>query len=363
MSFLHKLKQKYSELKNDDESYEKELDTMAQDEDDFSSGIFINSLDEFTADDIVLNETASKKEEVSVLEIARRIMLWVFLLSFVVSFCFLISNLIAKQKGDEIYAQLENEFFSSGFSIGTLNDFLPDEGEVKYLAKDNEITTTLSITQMAEKLEAGEDLNDTSVSNEYNEELEKMRAGLASLARINPDIYGWINVEGTKINYPIVQGKDNDFYLDHAYTGDYLVVGSIFADYRNNKKIYKNYNTILYGHNVTSGSGAMFHDVTLFFQDEYFYNKKIYVYTMDGIFIYEPFSIYETRYDYNYFKAGFSSPQQFISFAEEMKSNSAKQKDMEFGKYDSMLTLSTCTNGAYYARYALHAKLIEKIVD
>ena len=41
----------------------------------------------------------------------------------------------------------------------------------------------------------------------------------------------------------------------------------------------------------------------------------------------------------------------------------AKKKDIEFGKDDRILTLSTCTNGAYYARYALHAKLIEKIVD
>lgn len=350
-----------AEIEDTEENTDTELDMLEEGDVDFGQGVFINSLDDFSADDVVLNDAAVKAAKVTPIEIIRRIMFWVCLGTFVISFSMLIENLIAKQKGDEIYAQLENEFLSSGFSFGSMSDFTPEEGAVKYLAADREAKTTLSITARSEGAVDENTTSSGTQSGGYNEELEKMRAGLSSLAQINPDVYGWIAVDGTQINYPIVQGEDNDYYLDHAYTGDYLPIGSIFADYRNNESVTKNYNTILYGHNITSGS--MFHDVTKFFEDEYFDNSYIYIYTTDGIFVYEPFSVYETRYDYNYFKTSFKNAEEFIAFAEEVRDNSSMEKDIEFNGNDRIITLSTCTNGAYYSRYALHAKLIKTIVD
>lgn len=362
--FSDKISDKFFNRSADDEIIPEISDSdfeITSDEEEKTSGVFVNSLDEFSADDVILNETARKARKISPSVIIRRIMFWFFLATFIVSFWQLIENLAAKQKGEEIYAQLENEFLSSGFSFNASGDFSPEEGEVKYLAADSEAASTLSITDRMAGLKQESGGTSSGSPGGYNEELEKMRAGLASLAQINPDIYGWISIAGTSINYPIVQGEDNDYYLDHAYTGDYLPIGSIFADYRNNETITKNYNTIFYGHNITSGS--MFHDVTKFFEDEYFENTYVYIYTMDGIFVYEPFSVYETRYDYNYFKTGFTSTDDFVEFAEEVKANSAKEKDMEFTENDRIITLSTCTNGAYYARYALHAKLVKTIVD
>lgn len=362
-TFLDKISDRFFNRDDADENLNEISESdfeITSDEEEKTSGVFINSLDEFSADDVVINETAAKAQKISPTEIIRKVMFWFFLVTFLISFWMLIENLAAKQKGDEIYALLENEFFSSGFSFDGSGGFTPEEGEVKYLASDRESAATLSITDRIAGLEQESDSSSGS-SGTYNEELEKMRAGLASLAQINPDIYGWISIAGTSINYPIVQGEDNDYYLDHAYTGDYLPIGSIFADYRNSKNITKNYNTIFYGHNITSGS--MFHDVTKFFKDEYFEDTYIYIYTVDGIFVYEPFSVYETRYDYNYFKTDFKSAEDFITFTEEIKANSAKEKDMEFTENDRIITLSTCTNGAYYARYALHAKLVKTIVD
>jgi len=326
------------------------------------NGVFLNSLDDLTERDIPLNDVAERAAKMDFSEILRRIVFYISLTVFIVSCVLLVQNLIAKQKGVEIYDRLEAEFFSTGFSMDLSNAFRPDEGEVKYLAADTESTTLNDMTSILSGMEA-ENSNEvvTIEKKEYNEELEMMRAGLASLATINSDVYGWITVEGTNINYPLVQGTDNDYYLNHAYTGEFLPIGSIFVDFRCEDSITRNFNTVIYGHNIQTGT--MFHDVTKFFRDEYFNGTYIYVYTPDGIYVYEPFSIYKTREDYNYFRTGFTSAEDFIEFAEELAANSEKKKDVTFTKNSRILTLSTCTNIVQSERYALHAKLVKTILD
>ena len=365
MNLSDKIKSLLGKTSAETEDFEGELsicDVEDQTPEEFRSGVFLNSLDELTEGDIELNEAAERAAKISPAEIFRRIVYFGCLAVFIVSCGLLVQNLIAKQRGVEIYNQLEQEFFSTGFSLDLSDAFRPDEGEVKYLAAGAESPTLNDMTSILNGMEA-QNSEETAVTEEkeYNEELEKMRAGLTSLARINPDIYGWITVEGTNINYPLVQGEDNDYYLNHAYTGEYLPIGSIFVDFRCEDSITRNFNTVIYGHNITSGT--MFHDVTKFFKDDYFNGTYIYIYTLDGIYVYEPFSIYETRYDYNYFRTGFTSADDFISFAEELRDNSSKKKEITFDKNDRIITLSTCTNGAYYARYALHAVLVKTILD
>ncbi len=333
------------------------LDTTETDA-DFISGEFINSLDNLTEDDITPGEIARKRENSSS-EIIRKIMFVFFSAMFVVSCIMLIQNLIDKQKGEEIYKQLEAEFFSDGFTVDSVSAFRPEDGEVSYLTEDS---AELSLTSMSDTIRdiSSSSYIDTS-QKQYNEELELVRAKLSSLSQTNEDLYGWITVEGTNINYPIVQGDDNSYYLNHAYTGDYLPIGSIFVDYRNNRSITKNYNTVIYGHNITSGT--MFHDVEKFFNEEMFNNTYIVIYTMDGIYYYEPFAIYKAKYDYQYFRTGFSSADDFIAFTDEIQGNSSLTKDIEFTENDRVLTLSTCTNIINSERYALHARLVKTIVD
>ena len=348
---------------NDD--YEGEL-TFEKQENGFENGTFLNSLDDLSERDIELNAAAEQAAKLSFTEILRRIVFYSCFAVFIVSCLLLVQNLIAKQRGVEIYDRLEQEFFSTGFSLDLADAFRPDEGAVKYLAAGAESPTLNDMTSIRNGMEA-QNAEEPAVlpEEEHNEELEKMRAGLMSLARINPDVYGWITVEGTNINYPLVQGEDNDYYLNHAYTGEFLPNGSIFVDYRNYDDIMKNFNTVMYGHNIPSG--AMFHDVEKFIKDatykDYFYNTTINIYTNDGIFIYEPFAVYKTRMDYNYFKTGFKTPGDFVTFCEEVKANSKHQKDMTFTETDRIITMSTCTNILNSERYALHAKLIKAIVE
>lgn len=326
---------------------------------DFENGRFLNSVEQLSEEDVELSATTVRKTPS---DLPRKIAFAFFSVTFILSCAMLIQNLVSKYKAAQIYDRLEEEFFSAGFQFDVTDAQPVDEGEVGRLKADVELSGMATMSENLEKLHSEDDSETEIEKKEYNEELEKMRAGLASLAQINPDIYGWITVEGTAINYPLVQGEDNDYYLSHAYTGDYLPEGSIFVDYHNSKSITKNYNTVFYGHNITTG--AMFHDVTKFFKDSYMNGAYIYVYTYDGVYIYEPFSVYESRYDYNYFKTGFTGAEDFIAFAEEVRDNSAvAKKDVSFGENDRLLTLSTCTNGVYTQRYALHARLIKTITD
>ncbi len=335
---------------------EAELSFDLIDEADYANGEFLNSLEQLTEADVPLSAAVVKKSKTPS-EIFRLLLFYASSVAFVVSCVMLVQNLTARQKGEEIYSQLANEFLLSDFEVNTTNS----DGDATRLNKDLEITTLSSVSDNIARIEAGEPVLVAEEKSADKEELNRIRAQLQALAAKNEDTYGWIVVDGTNINYPIVQGDDNEYYLDHAFTGDYLPIGSVYADYRCNTSINKNYNTVFYAHNITSG--AMFHDVTEFFKDDVFEKTQIVIYTFDGKFVYEPFAIYESRYDNNYFKTGFTSFDDFKAFTDKIKEDATKVKDVEFTSSDRIITLSTCTNGASTQRYALHARLVDYVVD
>ncbi len=298
------------------------------------------------------------KENSRLLQSVRRVLTVVFAIGLFVGGGMLVYNSLQKQRSRQLYEDLQDTFLSSGFDYITHDTLTEEPGQATGQKKDEALDTTPPITDTP-------DAEETIAlpAEEYRQELAEMREGLASLRQINEDLYGWISIEGTVIDYPMVQGEDNEYYLNHAFNGDWLVNGAIFVDYRCSPSVTENYNTVVYGHNITSG--AMFHDVTKFLSEDYFDGAYIYVYTEEGIYVYEPFSVYETRYDYDYFRTEFSSGEEFVAFAEEVRDNSVlrSKSDMTFNENDRILTLSTCTNGAFYARYALHAKLVGLLED
>ncbi len=263
----------------------------------------------------------------------------------------LVNNIWGKIRGQELYSNTEFD----GFILGEEND----DSDRRNLAK---IGNDSPLLTLFEKINSSDDGVSEDTSGKYDEQLAQMRASLSALKAQNDDIYGWIYVENTNINHPVVRCDDNNYYLDHAYTGEYLPIGAIFADLTTKDLITDNYNTVIYGHNVVStGQSSMFHDVEKFLDEEFFRNTKIYVYTMDGAFVYQPVAIYDTVADYFYFRTVFGSENDFLKFAQEMVKNSRIYSGAQFGTGDRMLTLSTCTNGATDGRYSLHAKLVEVI--
>ena len=360
----------------EESAFEDELFFEGEDSDsDFEAGIFVNSLDELEEEDIPLSETALEAARTSPFEYIRRIMFWGFLAAFLVSSFLFVRNLIQKQQAAKIYRDIQEEFFSTGFSFDVSEAFRTDRSQTPGLEEDREQHTIRTMTDLLEGAENDAAVTTAEVPEEtrvVNEDLERKRAFLQNMARRNSDIYAYIIIPNTKVSYPVCRGKDNDYYLNHAVTGEYNPVGCVFADYRCDDSITRNFNTVFYGHNIEDTSVSMFHDVTLFFQKEYFENYYVYVYTMDGLYIYEPFAVYEAAYDDEYFRMEFASAEEFLEFAAEAQTLSEAKdpesfqlltKDFTFTEQDRILTLSTCTNGYYTQRYALHAKLIRTILE
>lgn len=308
--------------------------------------VFLDSLDNLNERDIEGTESVKNKKRKSPI---LTVMLFVSLAVFITCAVYLSINLIQKKQGSDEYSNLAEQYFS-GISDSSNTK---DDSAVSRLQKSSSSSKVLCLTDRLA-------LGTGTISDDDNKKLSEMKASITALTEKNTDTYGWITVPGTNINYPIMQTNDNSYYLNHTFSNSYSVVGSIFADYRSNKTIYRNFNTVLYGHNMTDGQ--MFHDVMNFLDEDVFMNTFIYVYTMDGIYVYEPFAIFETISTYNYFRTEFATTDEFIEFATEMQNNSKYSKKMEFISTDRMITLSTCTNSTTQTgRYCLQAKLVQVI--
>lgn len=91
------------------------------------------------------------------------------------------------------------------------------------------------------------------------------------IKNINKDVIGWIDIYGTKIDYPIVQGKDNDEYINKTVLGEFSTAGSIFLDYRNSYD-FSDFQNIIYGHYMVERK--MFGDISLFSDKNFFDTHK-----------------------------------------------------------------------------------------
>ena len=100
-------------------------------------------------------------------------------------------------------------------------------------------------------------------------EKDEIKVDNQRLKEISPNTVGYININNTEINYPFVQGKDNNYYLNHNIYDDYSGTGWIFADYRN-KLDGTDKNIILYGH--ARQDGSMFGSLTNISKKEWYLN-------------------------------------------------------------------------------------------
>lgn len=101
-----------------------------------------------------------------------------------------------------------------------------------------------------------QDLSPEAVPGETTGEVVEqgfLQVDFNKLEEINPDVIAWIEIPGLEISYPVVQGRDNDYYLHHLITGENHKSGSIFMDFHNQENL-SDRNSIIYGHNMKDGS-------------------------------------------------------------------------------------------------------------
>ena len=202
-----------------------------------------------------------------------------------------------------------------------------------------------------------------TISNEKNYENNENTASnitvdFDKLRKTNPDVVGWIIVNNTNIDYPVVQTTDNSFYLSHSLDKEYNAAGWPFVDYRV-KGNENDKNITIYGHNRKDGS--MFGSLKKILQPEWYENEanlQVDYITEDGVKKYQVFSVYQIAKETYYTDNSFESDEEYISFLKELQSRSKVDFGVELEKDDQILTLSTCADNNYY-RVVLHAKLIK----
>lgn len=188
-------------------------------------------------------------------------------------------------------------------------------------------------------------------------EMEKIN--LDSLRERNEDVVGWIRIPNTNLDYPIMQGEDNEFYLNHAWNGDSSFSGSIFLESRSDPS-FAQYNTIVYGHNMRNGS--MFATLREYKKDK-FRQKKPYVYirTDEGVFRYEIFAAFDAPLDSPVYGLSFNQTETKQKLLDFVMENSVIETGIEPDITDRILTLSTCTNTGYSSRWVVMAR--QKMVE
>ena len=195
----------------------------------------------------------------------------------------------------------------------------------------------------------------TSVNSIYDIKYQMI---FDELKEINNDTVGWLKVNNTNIDYPVVQAKDNDYYLKNDYYKNSNRHGWIFMDYRNDS-INLNRNTLIYGHNLANQK--MFGTLRYALNSSWYKktsNQIITFNTIEKELKWQIFSIYKVPVTNDYLLTTFNNDEEYLKFIDKITKRSIYNFKVDFNKDDIILTLSTCSNGNDQ-RLVIHAKLIK----
>ncbi len=238
-------------------------------------------------------------------------------------------------------------------------------GSVLYDLIDEGIQISIVEKQVEQMYIDGSLKLDEAQKEEIKKEQPEMLEKFMGLYSENQDTVGWIQV-GDFISYPVVQAEDNDYYLDHSFNGTVTKSGAIFADYRNKFEPGEiSGNTVLYGHNVWSGSMfarlSRYYDATLHgdYPNRIDFYKEYPTLTFDTLYEESEWKVFacvlfNNRDDlgevYPYTQVQeFNNKDEFNSFVLEIMDRSILWTDVDLTYGDSILTLSTCYQYSPYS--------------
>lgn len=187
--------------------------------------------------------------------------------------------------------------------------------------------------------------NEVFISNTISNngiQTEEISIDFEQLFNINKDVVGWIIIEGTNINYPILKSNDNDYYLKRDINRNISKSGSIFLDYRNHE--FSDENTVIYGHNMKNGT--MFNQLKKIHNNELGKEINIRIYTPENNSVYKVFSTYTIK----------SEDFKMNAEVSELQKKSRTDFGVTLEKNEKILTLFTCTD-SMAERIIVHAIL------
>lgn len=245
---------------------------------------------------------------------------------------------------------------AAGISIGFIALTLMNrqQNEQVYDEIRDQVKATVAETQTAETEEI-EETGPITSSDGTVIDFEALKA-------INPDVYAWIEIPDTKIDYPILQSEtDDSYYLNHTIDGTAGYPGSIYTESKNSKD-FTDFNTLIYGHDMNDGS--MFkglHD----YEDPDFMAEHpyVYVYLPEGRLTYRIFAavVYDDRHimvAYDFDKE--EDRQAFLDSLDTGDSRNVLDDSVEVTADDHMITLSTCIGDEFNHRFIVGAVLVDE---
>ncbi len=195
------------------------------------------------------------------------------------------------------------------------------------------------------------------------EEKPVMLGKYAALYAENHDLAGWISIEGMKIDYPVMQCEDDEYYLHHDYYGEESRYGCLYV--RGQADLEEGTNFIIYGHNMKDGS--MFGDLDYYLKEKFYQeHPNISFDTLYEERVYEIVAVFRSRvYNgdddvfkyYQFYEA--DTQEEFEDFYENIKALSLYDTGVEAQFGDTFLTLSTCAYHVKDGRLAVVAKRIK----
>ena len=190
-----------------------------------------------------------------------------------------------------------------------------------------------------------------SRSGEFTGEID-----FASLWKINKDIIAWIYYEDTQIDYPIVKGQDNDYYLYRMLDGTYSVFGTLFVD-AITERPFKQFNTIVYGHHMKNGS--MFGNINRLKDPSYVKeHPRMELITPEAKYHLEIWAFLNQPADSNIYTTNISDVVGREAYLETVKQLASYTTDVAVEPTDTLVVLSTCAYEYKDARYMVIGKLV-----
>lgn len=191
-------------------------------------------------------------------------------------------------------------------------------------------------------------------------DLPLMSVDFDELLKTNKNTKAFLKVNGTNVNYPVVQATDNKYYLTHAFDNSKNGGGWVFLDYRNNMDNLSD-NTIIYGHGRKNGT--IFGSLKKIVDSSWYENSSnytIYISTPKENTLWQVFSVYKIPNETYYLISKFGSEESHQKFINIMLDRSIHNFNTQVTTKDKILTLSTCWN--HDVKVVLHAKLIKRQV-
>lgn len=215
--------------------------------------------------------------------------------------------------------------------------------------------------EAADTLKPGEENSSKGKADEKNAQMHTEEAAFqvdfSSLRKINEDVVGWILMEESALNYPIVQAEDNSYYLHRLFDKRGNSCGSIFLD-KNNAGDFSDRHSIIYGHHMKDGS--MFACLSDFKNEEYYKtHKSAYLLTEEKKYKIEFFAGYVSDVYTDAWRMDFASDEELLEWTKALieKSDFKPETLPQLG--DRIITLSTCSYEFADARYVLSGILKE----